>query len=121
MFEKKYLSSINLCSIIQPMLSLLLHSEPCSPNNVQTNVNCQSNQGTVSWEESFGAVGYQARFTGRDGHSLSCYTNTTSCSVEGLHCGVIYHTTVIAIGETRNSSSSNTILLYSGTVRASFY
>ncbi|XP_039902211.1 uncharacterized protein LOC120742836 [Simochromis diagramma] len=92
---------------------VLIVTEPCPPNNVQTNVNCQNNQGMVSWETSFGAVGYEARFAGRDGHSLSCHTNATSCSVEGLHCGVIYHTNVIAIGEKVNSSSSNTVLLYS--------
>uniref|UniRef100_A0A3Q2UY66 Uncharacterized LOC102300190 n=1 Tax=Haplochromis burtoni TaxID=8153 RepID=A0A3Q2UY66_HAPBU len=92
---------------------VLIVTEPCPPNNVQTNVNCQNNQGMVSWETSFGAVGYEARFAGRDGHSLSCHTNATSCSVEGLHCGVIYHTNVIAIGEKVNSSRSNTVLLYS--------
>ncbi|XP_006797927.2 uncharacterized protein LOC102776891 [Neolamprologus brichardi] len=93
--------------------TVLIVTEPCPPNNVQTNVNCQDNQGMVSWETSFGAVGYEASFAGRDGHSLSCHTNATSCSVEGLHCGVVYHTDVIAIGEKLNSIRSNTVLLYS--------
>lgn len=97
---------------------MLCLSEPCPPNNVQTNVNCQDNLGMVSWETSFGAVGYEASFAGRDGHSLSCHTNATSCIVEGLHCGVVYHTDVIAIGEKLNSSRSNTVLLYSGTLPA---
>ncbi|XP_023809630.1 fibronectin type III domain-containing protein 7-like [Oryzias latipes] len=89
-------------------------TEPCPPNNVQTSVDCRTNQGTVSWETSFGAIGYEAQLSGRDGHSLTCLTNDTFCSVENLHCGVIYYTTVIAIGETLNSSMSTTVLLISG-------
>lgn len=70
--------------------------------------------GSVTWEASFGAVAYEVRLAGRDGHSLSCYNNNTFCDVEGLHCGVTYHTNVIAIGETLNSSVSTTVLLVSG-------
>uniref|UniRef100_A0A8C5GA05 Fibronectin type-III domain-containing protein n=1 Tax=Gouania willdenowi TaxID=441366 RepID=A0A8C5GA05_GOUWI len=54
-----------------------------------------------------------AHLAGSDGHSLSCYTSSMSCSVDGLHCGVIYHTSVIAIGNTMNSSSSTTVMLAS--------
>ncbi|XP_047442067.1 uncharacterized protein LOC125008801 [Mugil cephalus] len=86
-------------------------TEPCPPKNVETNVNCQDGEGTVSWEGSSVAVGYQAQLAGRDGHSLSCYTNETFCNVQGLHCGVIYHTSVFAVGRTANSSSSVTVLL----------
>lgn len=81
---------------------------------MQTNVQCQNDMGAVTWEASFGAVGYEARLAGRDGHSLSCYTKDTFCNVEGLHCGTIYYTNVIAIGETLNSSFSTTVLLVSG-------
>uniref|UniRef100_A0A3B3BWR1 Fibronectin type-III domain-containing protein n=1 Tax=Oryzias melastigma TaxID=30732 RepID=A0A3B3BWR1_ORYME len=88
-------------------------TEPCPPNEVQTSVDCRTDQGTVSWETSFGAIGYEAKLSGRDGHSLTCYTNDTFCSVESLHCGVIYYTTVIAIGETLNSSMSTPVLLIS--------
>ncbi|XP_044055462.1 uncharacterized protein LOC122877670 [Siniperca chuatsi] len=93
--------------------AVTIRTEPCPPNNVQTNVQCQNNMGTVSWEASFGAVGYEARLAGRDGHSLSCYTNNTYCNIEGLHCGIVYYTTTIAIGETLNSSISTTVLLVS--------
>nr|XP_046247875.1 uncharacterized protein LOC124060678 [Scatophagus argus] len=95
------------------METVTIMTEPCPPNNVQTNVQCQNNMGTVSWEASFGAVGYKARLAGRDGHSLSCYTNDTFCNIEGLHCGVVYYTNIIAIGETLNSSTSTTVLLFS--------
>ncbi|KAM9761579.1 uncharacterized protein fndc7b [Menidia menidia] len=94
-------------------------TEPCPPNNVQTNVNCQTDQGVVSWETSWGAVSYEVQLAGRDGHSLTCHTNNTFCSVEGLHCGVIYHTSVIAVGETVNSSRSIAVLLVSAPCVAS--
>ncbi|XP_067454263.1 serine-rich adhesin for platelets [Thunnus thynnus] len=93
--------------------SLMIKTEPCPPNNVQTDVRCENNTGVMTWEASFGAVGYEARLAGRDGHSLSCRTEDTFCNVEGLHCGVVYYTNVIAIGETLNSSISTTVLLVS--------
>lgn len=95
--------------------------EPCPPNNVQTNLQCQHNLGTVTWEASFGAVQYGVILAGRDGHSLSCYTNNTFCNIEGLNCGVTYYTNVIAIGEVFNSSSSSTVLLVSGNVHRRFH
>uniref|UniRef100_A0A8P4G5R4 Fibronectin type-III domain-containing protein n=1 Tax=Dicentrarchus labrax TaxID=13489 RepID=A0A8P4G5R4_DICLA len=93
--------------------TVTIMTEPCPPNNVQTTVQCDNDTGTVSWESSFGAVGYKASLAGRDGHALSCYTNNTFCNVEGLHCGTIYYTNVIAIGETLNSSTSTSVLLTS--------
>ncbi|XP_069009634.1 fibronectin type III domain-containing protein 7-like [Embiotoca jacksoni] len=93
--------------------NITIMTEPCPPNNVQANVNCQDNRGTVSWEISVGAVSYVAHLAGRDGHSLSCSTSDTFCNVTGLHCGVTYHTNVIAVGETLNSSSSTSVLLIS--------
>lgn len=80
---------------------------------------CQHNLGTVTWEASFGAVEYVVILAGRDGQSLSCYTNNTFCSIEGLTCGVTYYTSVTAIGEVFNSSSSSTVLLVSGNVHRS--
>ncbi|XP_062419461.1 uncharacterized protein LOC119216595 [Pungitius pungitius] len=93
--------------------SVTIMTEPCPPNNVQTDVQCHNGMAIVTWEASFGAVGYGALLAGRDGHSLSCYTNNTFCNIKGLHCGVTYFTKVIAIGETLNSSDSNTVLLLS--------
>ncbi|XP_027882788.1 uncharacterized protein fndc7b [Xiphophorus couchianus] len=86
-------------------------TEPCPPKNVETNVNCQEELGTVSWEASWGSVGYKVQLAGRDGHSLTRHTNTTFCDVKDLHCGVVYYTSVIAIGENLNSSKSTTVLL----------
>ncbi|KTF75017.1 hypothetical protein cypCar_00024381 [Cyprinus carpio] len=90
-----------------------VHSEPCPPQNVQTHLNCASDVGTVSWEESLGAVSYVAFLEGRNGHSLSCSTTSSSCSVTGLICGAVYNTQVRAIGEIYNSTDSETILFTS--------
>lgn len=103
----------SLC-IIQLVFHFISTSEPCPPNNVQTSVQCENNMGVVTWEASVGAVGYEAHLAGRDGHSLSCRTTDTFCNVEGLHCGIVYYTNVIAIGDTLNSSVSTTSLLVSG-------
>uniref|UniRef100_A0A8D3DKS8 Fibronectin type-III domain-containing protein n=1 Tax=Scophthalmus maximus TaxID=52904 RepID=A0A8D3DKS8_SCOMX len=91
--------------------AVAITTEPCPPNNVEAGVQCQNDVGTVSWEASFGAVGYVAHLAGRDGHSLYCSTNETFCHVEDLHCGVVYYTDVSAVGETHNSSASRTVLI----------
>ncbi|XP_061884565.1 uncharacterized protein LOC133635404 [Entelurus aequoreus] len=90
---------------------VLIKTEPCPPTNVQASVDCLSNVGGVSWEASFGAIGYKAHLAGHDGHSLSCYTEDTFCSIDDLHCGTVYYTTVVATGEKLNSTQSTTVHL----------
>ena len=89
-------------------------AEPCPPNNVGARVECQADATTVSWETSAGAMSYVVTMEGRDGHSLSCHTFTTSCSLQGVHCGTVYHTFVVALGAQLNSSHSNTVVMPSG-------
>ncbi|XP_036969323.1 fibronectin isoform X2 [Acanthopagrus latus] len=91
--------------------AVTITTEPCPPGNVQANVKCQNDMAVVSWEASIGAVGYEARLRGRDGHFLTCHTNNTFCNIYGLHCGIVYYTDVMAIGQTLNSSASPTELL----------
>ncbi|XP_077060714.1 uncharacterized protein fndc7b [Siphateles boraxobius] len=103
----------NVCQGTAVSASATLNTEPCPPQNVQTHLNCSSDVGTVSWEESLGAVAYVAFLEGRNGQSLSCYTTSSSCSVAGLVCGTVYITHVRAIGGTYNSTDSETVLLTS--------
>ncbi|XP_043081301.1 serine-rich adhesin for platelets [Puntigrus tetrazona] len=103
----------NICRGTAVSASTTLNTEPCPPHNVQTHLNCTSGVGTVSWEESLGAVAYVAFLEGRNGQSLSCSTTSSSCSVTGLMCGTIYNTQVRAIGETYNSTDSETVLFTS--------
>lgn len=77
-------------------------------------MDCRTNLGHVSWEESDGAVAYLAILDGRDGDSAFCYTTTPSCTLDTLHCGTVYYTRVQSIGETYNSSDSATYSLLTG-------
>ncbi|XP_016396758.1 fibronectin-like [Sinocyclocheilus rhinocerous] len=83
-----------------------IKTEPCPPQNVKASLNCATHSATVSWEPSQLAVGYVAFLEGRNGHSTSCQTNHTYCSLFDLTCGTVYYVRVRAIGEVFNSSDS---------------
>ncbi|XP_016319981.1 serine-rich adhesin for platelets-like [Sinocyclocheilus anshuiensis] len=83
-----------------------IKTEPCPPQNVKASLNCATHSATVSWEPSHLAVGYAAFLEGRNGHSTSCRTNHTYCSLFDLTCGTVYYVRVRAIGEVFNSSDS---------------
>ncbi|XP_056304665.1 uncharacterized protein LOC130216807 [Danio aesculapii] len=103
----------NICHGAAVSASTFLETEPCPPHNVQTHLNCSSDVGTVSWEESLGAVAYMVFLEGRNGQSLSCHTTSSNCSVKGLICGTVYNTQVRALGRTYNGTDSETVLLTS--------
>ncbi|XP_051515678.1 uncharacterized protein LOC127418869 [Myxocyprinus asiaticus] len=103
----------DVCHGIAVSAPSTLKTEPCPPKDVQTHVKCSSDKGIVSWEESEGALAYVVFLEGRNGHSLSCYTTSSSCSVTRLICGTVYQAHVRAIGETFNSTDSETVLLTS--------
>lgn len=105
--------SCHICIVI-PASQFLLFAEPCPPNNVEGKVNCENNMGTVTWEQSFGAIGYMVLLNGRDGHYLTCHSENTYCNVEGLHCGIVYYVVVVAVGETLNSTASTQLNLDTG-------
>ncbi|KAL1280893.1 hypothetical protein QQF64_015493, partial [Cirrhinus molitorella] len=94
----------SLCS--DTVTSDPIETEPCPPQHVQASLNCATLSATVSWEPSQLAVGYAAFLEGRNGHSTSCRTNHTYCSLPGLTCGTVYYVKVRAIGEVFNSSDS---------------
>lgn len=79
-------------------------------------MNGGTGQGTISWEPSWGAEDYEVKLMGTDGHLLTCSSNDTFCSVKGLHCGIAYNTTVVAMGETLAGKPSTPVPLVSGTV-----
>ncbi|XP_057183469.1 G surface protein, allelic form 156-like [Triplophysa rosa] len=103
----------NVCQDVAVSVAATLETDPCPPQNVHIHLNCLSDEGDVSWEESIGAVAYVAYLEGRNGHSVSCYTTGSSCSVTGLMCDTIYQTQVHAIGRTYNSTDSETVLITS--------
>uniref|UniRef100_A0A674DRB0 Uncharacterized LOC115157442 n=1 Tax=Salmo trutta TaxID=8032 RepID=A0A674DRB0_SALTR len=78
---------------------------PCSPQSVETQLDCTSGRLNVSWQPSVGATRYHA--TLQDGSNvMMCDTNTTSCVVPDLSCGNAYNVTVVAQGQSCNSSHS---------------
>ncbi|XP_008292889.1 uncharacterized protein fndc7b [Stegastes partitus] len=113
-YHVKVTANNNVCTDASTSTeNVTIITEPCPPKHLQATVNCQENIGLVSWEASMGAVAYKTELAGRDGHLLSCHTNDTYCDIEGLHCGVIYHTSTYAIGETLDSLPTDVVLLVS--------
>lgn len=78
-------------------------------------MDCQTSTGTVSWEQSLVAVEYSVLLERQNGHSASCVTSDTYCSMDGLACGTVYSVGVKAIGSEHNSSMSSGPSLITGT------
>lgn len=93
---------------------LFLSLAPCIPRDVTTNVQCESDRGSVSWTPSDGAKSYIAVATGHDGHQHVCLTNTTSCTWSDLHCGGEYTVVVRAKDSNCTSLPSNSSVIYTG-------
>lgn len=68
-------------------------------------MDCEVHSVAVSWQPSAGAAFYDTVFTSSSGHMASCSTNLTSCQQSSLQCGEEYNVTVVAAGETCNSSA----------------
>ncbi|KAK6311083.1 hypothetical protein J4Q44_G00191380 [Coregonus suidteri] len=78
---------------------------PCPPQSVETQLDCLSGRLNVAWQPSVGATRYHA--TVQEGSNvMMCDTNTTSCVVPNLSCGNAYNITVVAQGQSCNSSHS---------------
>ncbi|XP_054888996.1 serine-rich adhesin for platelets-like [Poeciliopsis prolifica] len=86
-----------------------LVTAPCPPTNVQANMSCEQLRATVSWQQSNLAVGYVAYLNNQNGHSTSCLSTNTFCSVSGLMCDTVYRVWVKALGEQYNSSDSSVL------------
>ncbi|XP_076010518.1 fibronectin type III domain-containing protein 7-like [Genypterus blacodes] len=111
---KVSVTAINgVCENSKSTEGVSIKTEPCPPINVEASVRCDNKRATITWEPSIDAVAYVAYLSGYDGHSLSCYSSTTFCDVDELHCGVTYNTRVIAVGQEFNSTSSSIFLLNS--------
>lgn len=84
------------------------------PRDVTTYVQCEFNHGSVSWGPSDGAESYVAVATGHDGDAHVCFTNTTACTWNDLHCGEEYTVVVRAKDGNCTSMSSNSSAIYMG-------
>ncbi|XP_012990390.2 uncharacterized protein LOC105029012 isoform X2 [Esox lucius] len=86
-----------------------LKTVPCVPNNVQASLQCPSNSAAVVWEESGGALWYQAVGTTDGGHQVMCDSGQTRCDLSGLLCGQTYNVTVASAGYTCVSAGSDVV------------
>ncbi|XP_049332490.1 G surface protein, allelic form 156-like isoform X9 [Astyanax mexicanus] len=79
-----------------PSAPIQLDTAPCATQNVSTTLACGSNALTVSWSLAAASLSYVASAVWSGGTALSCSSQDTSCSMQGLQCGQRYNVTVTA-------------------------
>ncbi|KAF7660957.1 hypothetical protein LDENG_00272160 [Lucifuga dentata] len=99
-------AEVNNCASY-PSDSVQIKTIPCTPQNISSVINCEANSLMISWSESSGADSYLATLQYSDGLSTTCQAaNKSYCSMTGLSCGQIYHTSVISSDGFCDSPSS---------------
>ncbi|XP_040215776.1 uncharacterized protein LOC120945574 isoform X2 [Rana temporaria] len=69
----------------------IIETVPCTPDIVEVQIDCLTNEAFVSWKENNTHPTYHtAVATDPHGKELSCSEFITSCSIPGLECGLIY-------------------------------
>ncbi|XP_018114195.2 fibronectin type III domain-containing protein 7-like [Xenopus laevis] len=97
-----------------PSLPTELLSVPCVPSHIQSKVSCETNTTIMSWAAAEGAVNYIGLVTGPHGEEYECQEVGTSCNITQLSCGLEYNATVLAVGHSCSSKSSEAIAVYTG-------
>ncbi|XP_045549628.1 collagen alpha-1(VII) chain [Salmo salar] len=97
-----------------PSPDVELRTGACPPTNVTTSLQCDGNMGTVSWTAVAKADMYLATATGDDGHTHTCSSNSTDCSLTDLHCAETYAVTVVTIVRGCHSDPSPDVELRTG-------
>ncbi|XP_033993889.1 receptor-type tyrosine-protein phosphatase beta-like isoform X2 [Trematomus bernacchii] len=83
-----------------------LVTEPCVPMNLSVHYNVSTAQ--VMWAAARGASSYSVQAVADLGSGVTCNTNNTTCSMNGLQCGQIYNVTVMARNTVCDSMISET-------------
>ncbi|XP_028666288.2 uncharacterized protein LOC114658369 [Erpetoichthys calabaricus] len=87
----------------------VIETEPCPPQNVVVDVDCEDGLVSVSWEESTNTESYIVT-TKKDNVLTSvCHTSGTSCHIPDLECGQMYALSVRAQNAQGNSSESSVV------------
>ncbi|XP_059839508.1 fibronectin type III domain-containing protein 7-like [Hypanus sabinus] len=87
--------------------SITTRTVPCIPQNLDVHLDCDTNDVSVLWSHTKGAVSYSATVEGSDGHPVSCETANTECQITNLHCGQVYNLTVTALDGVCDTSQSS--------------
>ncbi|XP_054624499.1 uncharacterized protein LOC129177418 [Dunckerocampus dactyliophorus] len=95
-----------------PSSPAFFKTTPCTPRDVTTYIQCEGSTASVMWGATEGALKYAAEATGLDGHVHWCYSNTTHCTWDDLHCGEQYTVVVRAEDENCTSLNSNSTVIY---------
>ncbi|XP_044157780.1 fibronectin type III domain-containing protein 7-like isoform X2 [Bufo gargarizans] len=89
--------------------SIVLLTAPCLPENAAVHINCENNSAMLSWEESKGALNYDAIVKHDEDLVYICDTENTSCIIADLACGASYSFSVLAKFLECNSSYTTPI------------
>lgn len=88
---------------------------PCPPQNVTAQVNCMSNDLTISWDAIREAEYFLVSVTEDNGGSRESYnTTTTACSISNLTCGNTFGVQVTSVRGDCRSRHSQTRSIMSG-------
>lgn len=86
--------------------SSFLPSVPCPPVDVEPTLDCSTGFARVHWAASRGARFYSVRATGVEEHECGCETESQSCVLTELMCGLTYNISVTAVNSVCNVSHS---------------
>ncbi|XP_055044899.2 uncharacterized protein fndc7b [Misgurnus anguillicaudatus] len=106
-YNVSVLSMDHMCSSEESTFTQV-HTAPCPPQAVNVQVNCSAGSMTVTWAANPDAQSFHVRATS-GGVSLSCDSNSTSCSINALSCGRSYSVTVTAIRNACESQPSTAV------------
>ncbi|XP_066528384.1 fibronectin type III domain-containing protein 7-like [Hoplias malabaricus] len=87
-----------------PSAPLSIVTVPCTPAAVSVDYICGTSVVVLSWSENLGRQSFFARVDAQ-GHSDSCRSNQTNCTISSLLCGHSYNVSVQAVAGQCNSSS----------------
>lgn len=87
---------------------------PCAPVNVSTQLDCDTNIVTVSWDSAAMPLNYSVIAIAPDDSSVSCDTGDTTCDLSGLQCGQLYTVKVMASLGTCSGPYSAPLSIHTG-------
>ncbi|KAL2090270.1 hypothetical protein ACEWY4_014958 [Coilia grayii] len=84
----------------------MLQIAPCTPMDIQTQLECDTGLLNITWEQHGEASSYRATVTDGDGQVITCVSDEPACVVPSLPCGHAYGVSVVAQNQVCNSPSS---------------
>ncbi|KAG2461556.1 FNDC7 protein, partial [Polypterus senegalus] len=89
----------------------VIETEPCPPQNVVVDVDCEDGLVSVSWEESANTESYIVTAEKDNVLRAMCHISGTSCHIPDLECGQVYALSVRAQNAQGNSSESSVVYI----------